>query len=156
MIHPAGVALAAANLAAVVAVHHGAIRVAAAMIVVAHRVVVIAEGVVVATSQDISIDWDHTVWNHSTQAPYPGVHEAFDRFREAGHRIWIFSCNNPGWIAEMCEMHNLRPHGIWNGHGKMVAAIYVDDRAHRYVDWSEGQVDEILARVERRPVRSNG
>jgi hypothetical protein len=100
---------------------------------------------------------DHTVYDHSTNAPYPGVHEAFDRFHMAGHKVLIHSCNNPAWIREMCEKHNLRPDWIWGETGmegsKPVAALYVDDRAMQFVSWDREQVSEMLARVEGRPVR---
>lgn len=106
--------------------------------------------------QIIAIDWDHTIWNHTTNGPMEGVHEAFDAFRESGHQVWIFSCNNPAWIRQMCEEHNLRPHGIWGedgAKGKIVSALYIDDRAMQFKSWSKDAIDEMLARVEGRPVR---
>ena len=100
---------------------------------------------------------DHTAWSHKLNAPMPGVHEAFDAFRLSGHKILIHSCNNPGWIRQMCEEHNIRPDYIWGETGleggKPVAALYVDDRAMEFKEWSKDAIDEMLARVEGRPVR---
>lgn len=87
----------------------------------------------------------------------PGVHEAFDAFREAGHRILIHSCNNPGWIRQKCEEFNIRPDYIWGEAGvegsKPAAALYVDDRAHEFTEWSRVEIAEMLLRVAGRPVR---
>jgi hypothetical protein len=125
--------------------------------------------------QVIAIDFDHTAWDTINNRPMPGVHEAFDIIRMAGHRILIHSCNNPKWIRKMCDEHNLRVDYVWGETGyeagnarseatsgnvsaghvcKPVCALYVDDRAHQFQgDWL-GEVQAILDRIEGRPVKS--
>lgn len=107
--------------------------------------------------QVIGIDFDYTLWDTLNNRPMPGAHEALDRIHESGHAVLIHSCNNPKWIRKVCEEHNLRVEYVWGEAGmeagKPVCAIYVDDRAHYFRgNWAE-EVEEVLARVEGRPVR---
>ena len=106
----------------------------------------------------IAIDWDHTIYDNAHDRPHEGVHEVFDRFRMLGHRIWIFSCNDPQWIRQKCEEFNIRPDGIWGEHTdfypedrhKIVADAYIDDRSVPFRDnWLEA-ADQALELIRRR------
>ena len=106
----------------------------------------------------IAVDWDHTIFDNASDRPHDGVHDAFDRFRMLGHRIWIFSCNDPQWIRQKCEEFNIRPDGIWGEHTdfypedrhKIVADAYIDDRSVPFRDnWLEA-ADQALELIRRR------
>jgi hypothetical protein len=108
-------------------------------------------------SQTIGIDWDHTCWDNLNNRPMPGVHEAFDKIKMAGHKILIHSCNSPSHIRKLCEENNLRPTWIWGEEKgfegtKPVCAAYIDDRAFHFDgDWSK--VDDVLLFVSGRPIK---
>lgn len=57
----------------------------------------------------------------------------------------------------MCQKHNLRVEYIWGETGleagKPVCALYVDDRAHYFRGNWRAEIDEILARVGKVPVK---
>lgn len=114
------------------------------------------EVVIRMAGQVVAIDWDNTLWNNAENRLADGAHYALDRIHMAGHRVLIHSCNNPAWIRRTCEEHNLRVDYVWGETGmeagKPVCAVYVDDRAHWFRgDWRT-EIDEILKRVEDRPV----
>ena len=103
----------------------------------------------------IAVDWDHTIFDNASDRPHDGVHDAFDRFRMLGHRIWIFSCNDPQWIRQKCEEFNIRPDGIWGEHDhgdqtKIVADAYIDDKGISFRgNWLEA-ADQALELIRRR------
>ena len=85
-----------------------------------------------------------------------GARDALSDLHEAGHKIIVHSCNNPGWIRKMCEEHDLRVDAIWGETGlegaKPVCAVYIDDRAVGFRgDWADA-VRQALAMIEGRPM----
>jgi hypothetical protein len=94
----------------------------------------------------VALDFDHTLYeqNHFM----PGALEAVGRLREAGHRVWIFSCNDPDYIQQCLDEAGIAVDGIWRGPGKIVGAAYVDDRGVAFRgDWEQSlkDIDELLA-----------
>jgi len=106
--------------------------------------------------QIIAVDWDHTLFDTPNNRPMEGARDALSDLHERGHRVWVFSCNSPDWIRKMCDEHDLRVDGIWgeNGEtGKILATVYIDDRAVPFGgDWAEAVIDA-LDLVEARPVK---
>lgn len=106
-----------------------------------------------ATRQTVAIDWDHCLFEHTTDSLLPGAKEAVQRIREAGHRVVIFSCNVPSFIREKCQENDLEVDEIYDSHGKMLATCYIDDRGIAFRgDWKT-TCDEALEFVWNRPVK---
>lgn len=107
--------------------------------------------------QIIAVDFDHTLYDTTNDRPYPGSHEALDRFHEKGFDVMIHSCNNPAWIRRKCEEFNFRVEYVWGETSvkvpKPVCAVFVDDRAiHFDGDWTKA-AEHALALAEGRPIR---
>lgn len=103
--------------------------------------------------QTVAIDWDHCLFEHTTDSLLDGAKEAVQRIREAGHRVIIHSCNNEPFIREKCVEHGLEVDEIWIGYGKPLAAVYLDDRAIGFSGNWKQTCDEALEFVFNRPVR---
>lgn len=83
----------------------------------------------------IAVDFDYTLVDSPTATPLPGAREAISLLREQGHKIIVHSCNNPAYIEQWMNNHDIRFDSIWTGKGKPVADIYLDDRAIPHVNW---------------------
>jgi hydroxymethylpyrimidine pyrophosphatase-like HAD family hydrolase len=73
----------------------------------------------------IGIDFDGTLVQGDKAIE--GARDAVNRFREAGHKVLIFSCNNRKWIERVLADNDIRYDYIWDG-DKPVCDIYIDDR----------------------------
>lgn len=108
--------------------------------------------------QWISVDFDHTLWDNGKQGPAEGFRDFLDEVHSRGYKVIVHSCNNPGFIRQMCEQHNLPVDAIWGeglfDHGnKPVASVYIDDRGYHFDgDWLKATGD-VLEMVADRPVR---
>lgn len=97
----------------------------------------------------VAIDFDHTLVDG--QKARAGAKEAINQLREQGHRIIIHSCNDADWIRRVMANNDLRFDAIWEGKGKPIADIYVDDRAFRTTgNWAEDVkvISQILKRQQ--------
>ena len=85
-----------------------------------------------------------------------GAREALFKLKEAKHKVWIFSCNDPAFIRDQCDIYDLPVTGIWGEKNpvdqhKIVASAYIDDRGYRFEgNWNK-TVDDVLAMVAMRP-----
>lgn len=92
----------------------------------------------------IAIDWDGTIvdnMNHQMGERFPPLFpqakEAIRGFRAEGHKVMIFSCNNPKWIKECLEEYEIIVDYIWEG-AKPVYDLLIDDRNVEFSgDWHE-------------------
>lgn len=107
-------------------------------------------------TQWIAIDWDHSIYEHTTNTLLPGVHEAFDKIKDAGFNILIYSCNSPTFIRDKCNEFDLHPDKIYGEEDdtevKPLFAALIDDRAFHFDgDW--GCVDGVIDFVKKRPIK---
>lgn len=82
----------------------------------------------------IACDFDHTINRNDSKLPderyskpYEGAKDALIKLREDGHKVMIFSCNNPKWIKEWLDHWEIPFDYIWEG-AKPVCDAYIDDR----------------------------
>lgn len=95
----------------------------------------------------IAIDFDHTIIEGDKAIT--GAREAINIFREKGHKIIIHSCNNIGWIIKTLTNNDIRYDQIWEGIGKPLADLYIDDKGfHFQGDWHAMAIAAVLTRVE--------
>lgn len=122
----------------------------------------------------INVDWDNTAvvgaWPGKSTEFMPGFAEAMRRFRDAGHPVQIHTARiNPvdprtgerrsdeaiaeeiAYIRNTLDEARLNFVGIYTGEGKPGGAVYIDDRAERYVGtksaW-EKLTNKILLRLD--------
>ena len=95
-----------------------------------------------------AIDWDntshdtlHPVEGRRLGPPLPGAAEALRRLHAAGHRICIHSCGRASVIADWMQYYNIPYDGIWQGEGKPVADLYIDDRGYCFTTWERTMRD---------------
>ncbi len=62
----------------------------------------------------------------------PGAQDALKQLRELGHKVIIWSCNNPGWIEKQLREAGIAVDHIWVEKGKPLADLYIDDRARAF------------------------
>ena len=92
----------------------------------------------------IAIDFDGTIVDNihhkmGERFPplFPGARDKISELREAGHKVMIFSCNNPRWIAEVLEHYDIKIDYIWD-QAKPVYDRLIDDRNLEFKgDWSK-------------------
>lgn len=86
----------------------------------------------------LAIDFDNTMVNGDQ--PLPGVRQAINILREAGHKILIHSCNSSQWIERVLNNHDIRfDHIHSNNDGKPLADLYIDDKGYHFPhngDWN--------------------
>jgi phosphoglycolate phosphatase-like HAD superfamily hydrolase len=92
------------------------------------RVLVDFDGVIHAYSRG----WDD---GSAYDAPMPGAREALERLVADGYEVVIFSTRDLGQIAEWLERHDFPAYRPTNY--KEPAVAQIDDRAIRFVDWSQ-------------------
>ena len=93
----------------------------------------------------LAVDFDGTMvpWTGGQDLteipePYPGVRESLNNLRKAGWRIIIHSCRGAfGTLAKETMMdwmkkYKISYHDIWEGHGKPMADVYLDDSGLRF------------------------
>lgn len=122
----------------------------------------------------INVDWDGTavpaVWPERPTSFLPGFVEAMRRFRDAGHPVQIWTARiNPldpwsgerrpeadikaevQYIRDALDAARLNFISIYRGEGKPGGAVYIDDKAERYVygrnSWAR-LADKILLRLD--------
>lgn len=92
----------------------------------------------------IAVDFDGTIvdnMNHKEGERYPplfaGAKETIAELRRAGHKVMIFSCNNPRWIKECLGQYGIKVDYIWDG-PKPNYDLLIDDRAFHFDgDWAK-------------------
>ena len=99
----------------------------------------------------ISIDWDGTLVDSSVVGKdpvlLPGAKQAIGLFREKGHKVVIFSCNNPKWIEKWLQEWGIMVDHVYNEKGKLNADVFVDDKGYHKPfnsGWA-GHTEAILA-----------
>ena len=92
----------------------------------------------------LAIDWDGVIhdWEHVPPGrrlgpPMLGAKDALIQLKEAGHHIIIHSCNKPGVIADWMAYFEIPYSSIWCGNGKVIADVYLDDRAVHFTSWED-------------------
>lgn len=103
----------------------------------------------------IAIDLDHTLSKNEDIAPgerycnpYPGAKEALLALQMEGYKIMIHSCNRVKWAEEWLNHWHIPYDEVWEGVGKPVASLYVDDRGYHFQgDWKM-DVKAIRTRLE--------
>lgn len=108
--------------------------------------------------QVIAIDWDSTLYDMANDRLMIGALEALDELRMKGVQLILYSCNNAKWLRMKCEQFNVHFDRIWGespeDHGKIVAAVYIDDRAVAFRgDWNKS-LEDALALLEERPIKN--
>lgn len=94
----------------------------------------------------IAVDFDHTLVDYDKALP--GAKEAINTLREQGHKIIIWSCNNKSWIERVLRNNDIRYDWIAESDGgKIIADVYIDDRAIRF----NGNWDDTLKEVSALP-----
>lgn len=122
----------------------------------------------------INVDWDSTAvegaWPAKSTKFMPGFPEAMRRFRDAGHPVQIHTARiNPidprtgerrpdeaiaeeiAYIRNTLDAARLNFVGIYTGEGKPGGAVYIDDKAERYVGGSkswEKLTNKVLLRLD--------
>lgn len=97
----------------------------------------------------IAVDFDHTLVDR--EEPLPSARWAMRELRDKGHKILIYSCNNPQWIERVLNKHDIPYDWIYDGkYGKPVCDAYIDDRGIGFNgNWSEA-LEELDSLDERR------
>jgi len=94
------------------------------------------------TRKTIAVDFDGVLCQPDAQStPYPGAREAISLLRENGWVVIIHSCNNSKWIERWMNNQDIRFDYIWDGAGKPVANVYLDDRGLRFENWEQALRD---------------
>jgi hypothetical protein len=108
----------------------------------------------------IAVDFDH-VLRKADDSPCEGAKHGISCLREAGHKIMIYSCNNPEFIEQWLNNQDIRYDFMWQGsvdrYGKItgfkpVADLYIDDRGYHFPmdgSWHD-QIGPILSRLASR------
>lgn len=99
----------------------------------------------------VAIDFDHTIYDSTKNAPLPGAREAINILRECGIKVIIHSCNRKAWIEKCLNNHDIRFDWIWDQVGKPVADLYIDDCGF----WFTGIWKEALPQILTRLVKGN-
>lgn len=117
----------------------------------------------------INVDWDSTAvvgaWPAKSTTFMPGFVEAMRRFRDAGHPVQIHTARiNPidprtgerrsdaeiaeeiAYIRNTLDEARLNFVGIYTGEGKPGGAVYIDDKAERYVG-SKGAWEKLANKI---------
>lgn len=93
----------------------------------------------------VCLDFDGTLINGDK--PLPGAREAVNQLREAGHRIIIYSANDPTWIERVLNNADIRYDRIWNEMGKPPHDLLVDDKGYHFRgSWAQ-ELPDIMIRL---------
>lgn len=110
------------------------------------------------TNQAVAIDWDSTMYDMANDKLMDGARDALDELRMRGFQLILYSCNNAKWLRMKCEQFNVHFDRIWGesteDHGKIVAAVYVDDRAVAFRGNWELALKDTLTLLEERPIKN--
>lgn len=84
----------------------------------------------------IAIDWDGTIVDSDDRKRDPKLlveaKEAIGLFRERGHKVTVFSANRPLYIQRWLNEWGIPVDAVYDGHGKLNADIFVDDKAYHF------------------------
>ena len=96
----------------------------------------------------LAIDWDNTIHDtlHPVEGrrlgpPLPGAREALTELKRRGHHIVINSCNRASVIRDWMLYYSIPYDSIWEGQGKVVADLYVDDSGYSFSSWERTMRD---------------
>lgn len=95
----------------------------------------------------VAIDFDGTIRDWDTSKPFPGVRDAINILREGGVRVMIHSCNGSEWIERWMNDHDIRFDSIWQGQGKPVASLYIDDRGFHFKGNWQTEIYDVMERL---------
>lgn len=88
----------------------------------------------------LALDFDGTIRSWDTNEPLEKARETINTLREYGWFIIIHSCNDPEFIQEWMDNHDIRYDSI-STMGKPIADVYLDDRGLTFTSWDQALKD---------------
>lgn len=87
------------------------------------------------SGRSVAVDFDGVIRDWGTNKPIDGAKNGINLLREMGFSIIIHSCNRREFIEQWLYDYDIRFDHIWDGIGKPVASIYLDDNGLRFLNW---------------------
>jgi hypothetical protein len=95
----------------------------------------------------ILVDFDGVIHNYSHgwmdgeayDGPFDGAREGLKALEDLGYTVVIFSTRDRNQIREWLRKYDFEPYTVTNE--KMPAIAIIDDRAIRFIQWSQAIID---------------